>query len=332
MNIVFLSIFICAANIFLSDAVPIGTLGKTIKNVSIGSLANLLVKENESKLLMQVKENESEFLATVSKVDPSELSRILDILRGLLSTSDDRETQLVGALDLAVAALGEANSNVISAEGVLNTADLALTAADLAKTAAQGDKTAAEADLAAKNAVRATKQTEKDVTQSNHDAEIDSLNDEQQMLRDVIDILADLLGKQPQVKHSLYQTGILDDAKVFNEYWKNGAIICRTCESCTATHKSICYKRLTPPAGQAADGWNLFTQNWFNGNNNIHVDFELYNSWEDAKSSTNPWAACNYNDPGIGFPRDCGPNGLVGGQWNSRNRGGHKVEYWTMSR
>ena len=36
---------------------------------------------------------------------------------------------------------------------------------------------------------------------------------------------------------------------------------------------------------------------------------------------------CNYNDNGIGFPRDCGKNGGVGGQWNSKTRGGHKVTW-----
>merc|ERR1711907_696176 len=33
---------------------------------------------------------------------------------------------------------------------------------------------------------------------------------------------------------------------------------------------------------------------------------------------------CNYNDPGIGFPRDCGPTGFSGSQWNSKNRGGKR--------
>ena len=39
------------------------------------------------------------------------------------------------------------------------------------------------------------------------------------------------------------------------------------------------------------------------------------------------WKFCNYNDNGIGFPRDCGKNGAVGGQWNSLQRGGHKVTW-----
>ena len=46
------------------------------------------------------------------------------------------------------------------------------------------------------------------------------------------------------------------------------------------------------------------------------------------QADKNRWKFCNYNDNGIGFPRDCGKNGAVGGQWNSLKRGGHKVT-WT---
>ncbi|SVD51751.1 uncharacterized protein METZ01_LOCUS404605, partial [marine metagenome] len=63
-------------------------------------------------------------------------------------------------------------------------------------------------------------------------------------------------------------------------------------------------------------------------NNNLHTDFELYSTMEDLEAETNKWSSCNYNDPGIGFPRDCGPNGVVGGQWNSLYRGGQQhVQY-----
>ena len=52
------------------------------------------------------------------------------------------------------------------------------------------------------------------------------------------------------------------------------------------------------------------------------TDFELYSSKEDALAGRNPWKYCNYDDPGVGFPRDCGKTGGVGGQWNSMTRGG----------
>ena len=51
-------------------------------------------------------------------------------------------------------------------------------------------------------------------------------------------------------------------------------------------------------------------------------DFDIFSTLEDARASKNPWKYCNYNDNGIGFPRDCGPLGSVGGQWNSQERGG----------
>ncbi len=31
----------------------------------------------------------------------------------------------------------------------------------------------------------------------------------------------------------------------------------------------------------------------------------------------NRWKVCNYDDDGVGFPRDCGPKDLAGGQWSS---------------
>ena len=34
-------------------------------------------------------------------------------------------------------------------------------------------------------------------------------------------------------------------------------------------------------------------------------------------SLNHKWKYCNYNDPGVGFPRDCGKNKLVGGRWMS---------------
>jgi len=52
------------------------------------------------------------------------------------------------------------------------------------------------------------------------------------------------------------------------------------------------------------------------------VDFNLFSSMEDALDDSDPWTYCNYNDYGIGFPRDCGPNGRVHHQWNSVWRNG----------
>ncbi|CAL6335300.1 unnamed protein product [Bathycoccus prasinos] len=38
---------------------------------------------------------------------------------------------------------------------------------------------------------------------------------------------------------------------------------------------------------------------------------------DELKSGSNKWPFCNYNDPDVGFPRDCGPNGAVGNTWFS---------------
>jgi len=102
-------------------------------------------------------------------------------------------------------------------------------------------------------------------------------------------------------------------------------IIRRFCDSCSSNdHVDIYYKRLTPiPPIDKEDFLDLFLNNWFDTPNNaLHVDFELYSTLEDAIWGKNEWKFCNYNDGGVGFPRDCGPNRFIGGQWNSYVRGG----------
>jgi hypothetical protein len=67
---------------------------------------------------------------------------------------------------------------------------------------------------------------------------------------------------------------------------------------------------------------------WSSNNNTLNTDFKLYSSYDDLLKDRNAWTYCNYNDLGIGFPRDCGPNTGVGFQWNSVNRGGQpNVKY-----
>ncbi len=34
-------------------------------------------------------------------------------------------------------------------------------------------------------------------------------------------------------------------------------------------------------------------------------------------NDNNRWKFCNFDDDGVGFPRDCGPQSAVGGQWSS---------------
>jgi len=95
----------------------------------------------------------------------------------------------------------------------------------------------------------------------------------------------------------------------------------RQCSSCPVSHAYIYYKRITPiPAGFSM--YNNMVITWSSTNNAMNVDFKLYSTYDDMMNGKNAWTSCNYNDPGIGFPRDCGPSSLVGGTWTSKTRGG----------
>ena len=65
------------------------------------------------------------------------------------------------------------------------------------------------------------------------------------------------------------------------------------------------------------NAYSIFTYTWANTDNVLGTDFEIYSSLDDLKSGSNKWPFCNYNDPDVGFPRDCGPNGAVGNTWFS---------------
>lgn len=89
-------------------------------------------------------------------------------------------------------------------------------------------------------------------------------------------------------------------------------------------YQYIIYKRLTDCTG--IDMWSLFHTDWFSPNrgvkNLLNKDFELYNNLTDAINGTSKWKFCNYDDPGIGMPRDCGRTRGIGNQWQSKTRGG----------
>eukprot|EP00985_Skeletonema_marinoi_P026129 scaffold19973_cov161-Skeletonema_marinoi.AAC.1 len=112
-------------------------------------------------------------------------------------------------------------------------------------------------------------------------------------------------------------------------------LILRKCTSCTVeSHKEIVYKRLTPwfpfqegiSTDTTIDIVNLFTNQWRNNNNVLHVDYELYSSVQDALTGTDEWEQADYNSNNhkYGFPRNSGPTGYVSNQWNSYAwSGGH---------
>ena len=48
------------------------------------------------------------------------------------------------------------------------------------------------------------------------------------------------------------------------------------------------------------------------------VDFDLYSTYADALADTHPWTHCGgFDNPGVGFPGNCGPQGAVNDIWNS---------------
>mmetsp|Transcript_24636 Transcript_24636/g.61368 ORF Transcript_24636/g.61368 Transcript_24636/m.61368 type:complete len:138 (+) Transcript_24636:1274-1687(+) len=92
-------------------------------------------------------------------------------------------------------------------------------------------------------------------------------------------------------------------------------IIKWTCPSCTNSHREVYYKRITKR--KTFKPYYYMFNNWRSCDNELNVDFEMYGTYKDALQGTNLWTWCSYDDPGIGFPRDCGPTGQVTEQWNS---------------
>ena len=115
---------------------------------------------------------------------------------------------------------------------------------------------------------------------------------------------------------------VLDD-RIFKEMIEaqEVSIVRRVCPSCQSTHRDIYYRRFTEMP-EDFDLRDTLMNNWFDTNNAFNVDFALYSTHLDAYLDRNRWTFCNFNDGGIGFPRDCGPNGRVNNQWNSYARWG----------
>jgi len=103
----------------------------------------------------------------------------------------------------------------------------------------------------------------------------------------------------------------------------------RRCLQCADTHQDIIYKRLTTLPDDI-DFHHLFTDTWSDHPGNVNLlDFTLHSSMDDALQDKNPWSYCNYNNNEIGFPRECGPYGWVGSQWNSvKNLGQPDVGFY----
>ena len=112
---------------------------------------------------------------------------------------------------------------------------------------------------------------------------------------------------------------------VFNK--SPNKIVMRQCHSCIESHQFIYYRRLTPvPA--TLNLLDLFLDNWsVEGNNVFGKDFKLFSNYQNALDLKGNWTYCQYSQPGIGFPNDCGPSTSVGSQWNSLSNGPWSDDY-----
>merc|ERR1712226_1262208 len=107
----------------------------------------------------------------------------------------------------------------------------------------------------------------------------------------------------------------VDDPLYFKEILasRTNPIIRRVCPNCVASHRDIYYKRLTPIPDDM-DILDYMKNKWLEEHNVMGTDFNLFSSYADAVNDANPWEFCNYGH--VGFPRDCGPGGHVGSNWN----------------
>lgn len=121
--------------------------------------------------------------------------------------------------------------------------------------------------------------------------------------------------------------GAIDLGKDYTDnLFSRTGVFRRECSNCNPRYKDLYYKRITPVRQFSVyDNFHY----WQSYQNNLNTDFKLYQSYADLLNDRNGWTFCNYDDPGIGFPRDCGGDG---GQWNSLTRGGQpNVKYSLLS-
>jgi len=99
------------------------------------------------------------------------------------------------------------------------------------------------------------------------------------------------------------------------------------------THRSIVYERLTPVPAHL-DMKDVMFRNWFSKHNKLNVDFNLYTNMDDAVEGKNHWKYCNYDDPNVGFPRDCGQHHKTNYVWGAMDSNGRVTRhnpYWNQN-
>ena len=74
------------------------------------------------------------------------------------------------------------------------------------------------------------------------------------------------------------------------------------------------------------DAFAIFTDTWRDApSNRLNHDFVLYDDHYALLRGHQPWRFCNYNDPDVAFPRDCGKTGSIGNRWFSMPGGRHRT-------
>ena len=125
----------------------------------------------------------------------------------------------------------------------------------------------------------------------------------------------------------------IDDGEFNKIVWNSKyKIIRRVCPSCSKSHKDIYYKRITML--DTFDYAEAMFNTWWKSNNENRVDFNLFSTLEEALAddghSGTCWRYVNYDYAGVAFPYNAGPIRGVGGQWNSRTRGGKAAEFYVL--
>ena len=124
--------------------------------------------------------------------------------------------------------------------------------------------------------------------------------------------------------HSAFASGTRGSQDIgetaFNDMFASAQpqIAWRRCDSCSASHQDIFYKRHTAHGSFNAYQY-LVSTCWLSTSNARGTDFDLYSTYADAIAGTNAWSYCNYDDcttsGGVRAFRDCGPTGAVASQW-----------------
>jgi len=91
----------------------------------------------------------------------------------------------------------------------------------------------------------------------------------------------------------------------------------RICPKCADSHKDIYYRRETDVGN--TNILNKILNRWDNGSGNrFRQNYNLFSTYEDAKSGSNAWQFCNAST-NKGFPSECGPTSYVANQHSRFN-------------